>query len=240
MIVVRWLGAAARRFAGLFTGIAAGVACVVLALIVAGVASLPAPDPVTRFTLAVVSEPEVDTAPSLYQPVRDWPSRVWPPVAASDLAPNYLATRYLAPWYVALLAAPTGSIAPKPVAPDQAVVPAAPASPSGDAGAARREQDDLGAASFRHFLQGGYFAERDNAMALSGRLAAAGLGVVVEQRVNGAGRPRWLVLIGPYRRKQDALGARRVAPGLLAEAFHVEEAGGASGQARIVERLSRR
>jgi cell division septation protein DedD len=71
-----------------------------------------------------------------------------------------------------------------------------------------------------HFLQVGYFVERENAVGLSEELAAAGLSVLMEQVTNRAGKTRWRVLAGPYRQKKDALRARRAAPTLLAEAFY--------------------
>ena len=83
-----------------------------------------------------------------------------------------------------------------------------------------RSGGDTGRAGTEHFLQGGYFAERKNAVGLSEKLVNAGLNVLMEQVTNRAGKTRWRVLVGPYRKKEDALRARSAAPKLLAEAFH--------------------
>ncbi len=83
-----------------------------------------------------------------------------------------------------------------------------------------RSGGDTGPTGLEHFLQGGYFAHRENAVGLSEKLANAGLDVLMEQTTNRAGKTRWLVLVGPYRQKEDALRARSAAPKLLAEAFH--------------------
>ncbi len=71
MTMVRWLGAVA----GLFAGMMAGLACVVFGLLASVAAPDPAPqasrDPVARFDLAIVSPPEVNADPPVYQPIRD-------------------------------------------------------------------------------------------------------------------------------------------------------------------------
>jgi hypothetical protein len=71
-----------------------------------------------------------------------------------------------------------------------------------------------------HYLQSGYFADRENAVGLSRNLANAGLDVLMEQTTSRTGKTRWRVLVGPYRQKEDALSARSRAPDLLAEAFY--------------------
>jgi hypothetical protein len=80
---------------------------------------------------------------------------------------------------------------------------------------------DTGPTGPEHFLQGGYFAHRENAVGLSEKLVSRGLNVLMEQMTNRAGKTRWRVLVGPYRQKGDALRARGSAPTLLAEGFHI-------------------
>lgn len=100
MTMVRWLGAVT----GLFAGMMAGLACVVLGLLAFVAAPDAAPqasrDPVARFDLAIVSPPEVNADPPVYQPMRDRLEQVGLfAVNAHSTLPD-----------LALLAAPTGSI----------------------------------------------------------------------------------------------------------------------------------
>ena len=98
--MVRGLG----TVTGLFAGMMAGLACVVLGLLAFVAAPDAAPqasrDPVARFDLAIVSPPEVNADPPVYQPMRDRLEQVGLfAVNAHSTLPD-----------LAQLAAPTGSI----------------------------------------------------------------------------------------------------------------------------------
>ena len=98
--MVRCLG----TVTGLFAGMMAGLACVVLGLLAFVAAPDAAPqasrDPVARFDLAIVSPPEVNADPPVYQPMRDRLEQVGLfAVNAHSTLPD-----------LAQLAAPTGSI----------------------------------------------------------------------------------------------------------------------------------
>ncbi len=89
---------------GLFAGMMAGLACVVLGLLAFVAAPDAAPqasrDPVARFDLAIVSPPEVNADPPVYQPMSDRLEQVGLfAVNAHSTLPD-----------LARLAAPTGSI----------------------------------------------------------------------------------------------------------------------------------
>jgi len=256
MSLQRSLGAAGRLAGGIAMGTAfAGAGLIALAGLTG---PLTGPEPAARFDLTVVAPPQVDAALPAYAPADDPQTTVRPFGLIGHFVPPYLA----------LLAAPTGSIAGSMVVPDGAAQPklappaglpgpapdtllgaepgaapavdespanagrtaalAAPARPAADpagvpttVAAAARAYEPAPAGPL-HFLQGGYFAERGNALALSAQLAEAGLPVHVEQTANRAGAPRWLVLVGPYPQARDALGARAAAPDLLAEAYAVQ------------------
>ncbi len=98
--MVRCLG----TVTGLFAGMMAGLACVVLGLLAFVAAPDAAPqasrDPVARFDLAIVSPPEVNADPPVYQPMSDRLKQVGLfAVNAHSTLPD-----------LARLAAPTGSI----------------------------------------------------------------------------------------------------------------------------------
>ncbi len=98
--MVRCLG----TVTGLFAGMMAGLACVVLGLLAFVAAPDAAPqasrDPVARFDLAIVSPPEVNADPPVYQPMSDRLEQVGLfAVHAHSTLPD-----------LARLAAPTGSI----------------------------------------------------------------------------------------------------------------------------------
>ena len=195
MTMVRCLGAVT----GLFAGMMAGLACVVLGLLASVAAPDPAPqasrDPEARFDLAIMSPPELNADPPVYQPIRDRLEQagIFAAIAHSTLPA------------LARLAAP---------------MPTARAELSVGLSAVPRSGGVAGPTGPEHFLQGGYFAHRENAVGLSEKLANTGLNVLMEQTTNRAGKTRWRVLVGPYRQKEDALRARSAAPKLLAEAFH--------------------
>lgn len=110
-----------------------------------------------------------------------------------------------------------------PAAPPEPPVDVATAPVAGTAGetVAARNYDPAPAGPM-HFLQGGYFADQANAASFADSLAAAGLPVRVEETANGAGAPRWLVLIGPYFKAEDLGAARDAARDLLAGAFPIQ------------------
>ena len=98
--MVRCLG----TVTGLFAGMMAGLACVVLGLLafvaVPDAAPQASRDPVARFDLAIVSPPEVNADPPVYQPMSDRLEQVGLfAVNAHSTLPD-----------LAQLAAPTGSI----------------------------------------------------------------------------------------------------------------------------------
>ena len=281
MTMVRWLGAVT----GLFAGMMAGLASVVLGLLASVAAPDPAPqasrDPVARFDLAIVSPPEVNADPPVYQPTGDRLEQAGlfaviahsalPALARLAIPAERLPGRIDRAGIrrvagvelfdiLGVVALEEGSSTiesraargmagthgddlrldpPKP-RPDQpfrseaaskpptvphpgtvnSPLPTKRAALSAGPSAVPRSGGDARPTGPAHFLQGGYFAHRENAVGLSEKLANAGLSVLMEQTTNRAGQPRWLVLVGPYRQKEDALRARSAAPKLLADAFH--------------------
>jgi spore germination cell wall hydrolase CwlJ-like protein len=249
MIMVRCLGAVTRLFAGMMAGLAC-VALGFLASVAApDPVPQASRDPVTRFDLAIVLPPEVYADLPVYQPIRDRLKQVglFAVVAHSTLP---VLARLTAPTGSTIESRAARGMAgthgdnprldlPEP-GPDEpfrseeasrsptvphpgnvgGALPTVHAELSVGLSAVPRSGGDTGPTGPEHFLQGGYFAHRENAVGLSEKLANAGLNVLMEQTTNRGGKARWLVLVGPYRQKEDALRARSTAPKLLVEAFH--------------------
>ena len=249
MALARYLGTVTSLFAGMTAGLTCVVLGILASAVATDLSPQAGPDPVTRFYLAIASPPEVNADPAVYQPIGDRPEQagLFAVIAHSTLpalarlaapagstvesraARDMVRTRGDDPQLAPLLPGPD-----QPFRPGAASVSPAPPHPGNLGGAlltARgelsagpspvpRSGGDTGRAGTEHFLQGGYFAERKNAVGLSEKLVNAGLNVLMEQVTNRAGKTRWRVLVGPYRKKEDALRARSAAPKLLAEAFH--------------------
>ena len=239
------LGAVTELFAGMF----AGLACVALGLLVFVTDPVTAPradsDPVTRFDLAIVLPPEVSADPPVYQPIRDRLEQVG--LFAVIAKPTLSTLAWLtaptgstpesraAPGMARSHGDDPRLDLPKP-GPDKPFrSKEASKSPNvphlfnvgGALPTVHRELPlnlsvipHIGPTGSEHFLQGGYFAHRENAIGLSTTLVKAGLNVLMEQTTNRAGKTRWLVLVGPYHQKKYAMRARSSAPKLLAGAFH--------------------
>ncbi len=249
MIMVRCLGAVTRLFAGMMAGLAC-VALGFLASVAApDPAPQASRDPVARFDLAIVSPPEVNADLPVYQPIRDRLKQVglFAVIAHSTLP---VLARLAAPTGSTIESRAARGMAgthgdnprldlpvPGPDEPFRSeeasksptvphpgnvggALPTVHAELSVGLSAVPRSGGDTGPTGPEHFLQGGYFAHRENAVGLSEKLANAGLNVLMEQTTNRAGKARWLVLVGPYRQKENALRARSTAPKLLVEAFH--------------------
>lgn len=239
----------ARTAARAAARMAAGIACAAVAALalLASMEPPPGPDPVQRFAVAELTVPPVDAIAPDYATVADLQSGVRPfglvgrfilsytdllaaptgSVAGTAVLPRQSDQPEVEP--PADLAGPapdaqSGAIPhsplPDPAAPGPAAAPPPPVDlANAPAALPAPEPEPAGPA---HFLQGGYFAERRNALDFAEELADAGLPVRIEQAANQAGRPRWIVLVGPYAETQGALGAREAAPGLLGEAFAVQ------------------
>ena len=248
--MVRCLGAVTGLFTGMMAGLACVVLGLLAFAANPGPAPQASRDPVARFDLAIVSPLVVSADPPFYQPIRDRLEQVGLfavianstiPALAQLTSPTgstmgIRAARGMAgihgddPWLDLPEPGPDEPVHSEDVS-DFPTVPYL-----GDLGGAlpnvRAELPvslnvvpgnggDTGPTGPEHFLQGGYFAHRENAVGLSEKLVSSGLNVLMEQMTNRAGKTRWRVLVGPYRQKGDALRARSSAPTLLAEGFHI-------------------
>lgn len=247
--MVRFLEAAKGLFAGMIAGLACVMLGLIALAAVPDTAPQVSIEPVARFDLALASPPEVNADLPLYHPIRDGLEQAGLYAVISHSALPVLARRALPAERAIDSRAARGMAGvygdgprldlPKP-GPDQpyrsdvvsksSIMPR----PGSIGGALLTASAELsagpgtvslirggGPTGPEHFLQGGYFAERENAAGLSEKLVAAGLSVLMEQMENRAGKTRWRVLVGPYRQKEYALRARRAAADLLTEAFYI-------------------
>jgi len=247
MIMVRYLDAAAGLFAGMMAALACAV--LGFLVFGAAPVAAPQRDPVARFEMAVVSPPKSNADPAVYQPIRERleQAELFAAIGHSTLpalgrfaaftggTTGSRADRGMTGSYgdAPLLDVPEPGPDERFRSEEAAMSPTMPH--SGDLGGAQvtaptelsvalrtipHSNGDTGRTGPEHYLQGGYFAYRENAVGLSEKLANAGLSVLMEQTTNRSGKTRWLVLVGPYQQKKDAMRARSSAPKLLAGAFH--------------------
>jgi len=249
-MVVRCLGAVTRLFTGMMAGFACVVFGLLAFVTNPDQAPQASRDPVARFDLAIVSPLVVSADPPFYQPIRDRLEQVGLfavianstiPALAQLTAPTgstigSRATRGMAvvhgddPWLDLPEPGPDEPVQSEEVSNFPTVpylddlgraLPTVRAKLSVNLNVAPGSSGDTGPTGPEHFLQGGYFAHRENAIGLSENLVSRGLNVLMEQMTNRAGKARWRVLVGPYRQREDALRARGSAPTLLAEGFHI-------------------
>jgi hypothetical protein len=248
--MVRCLGAVTGLFSGMMAGLACSALGLLAIAANPDPAPQASRDPVARFDLDIVSPLVVSVEPPFYQPIRDRMEQVglFTVIANSTIPALEQITSPAGSTMGSQVARGLAGVhgndpwldLPEP-GPDEPVhsgevtnsltVPYL-----GDLGRAlpdvRAELSvglnvvpgngfNAGTAGPEHFLQGGYFAHRENAVGLSEKLVSSGLNVLMEQMTNRAGKTRWRVLVGPYRQKGDALRARGSAPTLLAEGFHI-------------------
>jgi len=208
----------------------------------------PGPDPVTRISLAEVTEPVVDSAPPHHgsagvriRHLRN-PGALGGDVLASaplSAFPAREATVNLVVWDRSEPEAPPQLDPPLPGAGAAELVRSVQESTTlpVTADRARPQLAALQAPAVMslapapdtrspgkspqpgHYLQAGYFSARENADSLAASLAEAGVGTLVEERRNSAGSTRWRVLAGPFAAREDAFRAKQAQPGLLADAF---------------------
>ena len=243
------LGAVTELFAGMLAGLACVVLGLLVFVTDPDTAPRAGRDPVTRFDLAIVLPPKVSADPPVYHPIRDrleqvghfavianstLPTLAWltPPTGStpeSRVAPGMAVSHGDEPRLDLPELGPDKPFRSKeasklPTVPHLANVtgalPTVRAALFVGLSAVPRSGGDIGSTGPEHFLQGGYFAHRENAVGLSTKLVKAVLNVLMEQTTNRAGKTRWLVLVGPYHQKKDAMRARHSAPKLLVGAFH--------------------
>lgn len=234
-------------FAGMLAALACVAVGIFAFAVVFGLAPQPGHDPVARIHLVSVTPPAVGGVPPAYQPLTERLEQVGLFVVFSQSALPML-TGLTAPTSGNIDSHAARDMSETPSSPPQLDMPASdrplpygdatvpPSTPHlGDVGealsnlgpgpnvdlrAVMRSSGNARRDGPEHFLQSGYFADRENAIGLSRNLANAGLDVLMEQTTNRAGSTRWRVLVGPYRQKEDAVRARSRAPDLLADAFH--------------------
>jgi hypothetical protein len=248
--MVRCLGAVTGLFAGMMAGLACVALGLLVFIANPDPAPQASRDPVARFDPDIVSPLVVSADPPFYQPLRDRMEQVGLFVVIANSTIPALAqlnsptgstmgsraARDMAgahgdeSWLDLPEPGPDEPVQSEEVSNSLAVpylsdlgraLPNVGAELSVSLNVVPGSNSDTGPTGPEHFLQGGYFAHRENAVGLSGKLVSRGLNVLMEQMTNRAGKTRWRVLVGPYRQRGDALRARGSAPTLLAEGFHI-------------------